>query len=118
MMAGCQTLASLKDEVNIRRPCEIPTGRALYHFGAADDKLNFLTARSSATTNHRRRAAHGHQRAGFRRGRRVCEVCEFLGVRLQVSEETLELALHGVHLFSHVEDDFDAREIDAQIARE
>jgi len=41
MMAGCQTLASLKDEVNIRRPCDFPTGRALYHFGAADDKLNF-----------------------------------------------------------------------------
>src|ERR1051325_6218072 len=37
-------------------------------------------------------------------------------VALQIFEKALELALHRVHLLAHVEDDFDARKIDAEIA--
>src|SRR5205085_11132688 len=66
--------------------------------------------RGSATSSERGGARDGHERALFRFGH-VGELCKLVGVLLQVSEETLELALQRVHLLAHVQDDLDAREI-------
>src|ERR1700683_4831305 len=54
---------------------------------------------------------HGNQRApGFDRGL-AGAVSEFL---IERGDERLDLILHGRHLLAHVENDFDAGEIDAQ----
>ena len=37
---------------------------------------------------------------------------------IQGVDELLDLQLHGFHLLAHVEDDLDAREVDAEIARQ
>lgn len=59
-----------------------------------------------------------HKRARRNFCGRFRKTSEFVGVCLQVIEKALELQLHRVHFFPHVEDDFDAREIDAEIARQ
>jgi hypothetical protein len=59
----------------------------------------------------------GDERTGFRRGC-LSEMREFFGVILQVIEEALKLALHGVHLFAHVENDLNAGEIYPEITRQ
>ena len=39
-------------------------------------------------------------------------------MRLEILEETFKLLLHRIHLFAHVENDFHAGEIYAQVARQ
>ena len=41
---------------------------------------------------------------------------KFFGVGLQVIEEALEFMLHSIHLFTHVQDDLNTREIHPEIA--
>src|SRR5687767_4818643 len=37
-------------------------------------------------------------------------------MRFQILEESLELALHGIHFFAHVENDLDTCEVNAKVA--
>ena len=50
------------------------------------------------------------------RRRRFGEMRKLFGVGLQVLKETLKFPLHRVHLFAHVEDDFDPGQVHPQIA--
>jgi len=45
-------------------------------------------------------------------------VRKFLDVALQIFEKAFELVLHRIHFLAHVEDDFHAGKIDAEIARQ
>ena len=62
--------------------------------------------RSSASERHERVTRF---RYGIKTG-------ELIGMRLQILEEPLKLPLHRVHLFPHVENDLDAREIHSKVA--
>lgn len=84
----------------------------------AGRQQEFLAARGRRAAAHDRGDARdGDERALFG-SRHLRELRELRGVLLQVLEETLELALHGVHLLAHVEDDLHAREVHAEVARE
>src|SRR4029079_1502800 len=63
-------------------------------------------------------ARHGDERVGGAFGGRVDEVCQLISVRLQILKEAFELGLHRVHLLAHVENDLDAGEVYAEVARE
>src|SRR5260370_32654238 len=46
------------------------------------------------------------------------EVRKLFGVALQIFKKALELALHRVHLFAHVQNDFNAGQVDDEVARQ
>src|SRR5947207_13609809 len=86
------------------------------------DMTSFLAVLSSTRCtafdrNRETDPVYRDQRAGFRWWR-FGEVRKLFGVRLQILEEAFEFALHGVHFLTHVEDDFHAGEINAEVSGE
>ena len=43
---------------------------------------------------------------------------KLVGVILQIFEKAFKLALHRIHLFAHIEDDLDTRQIYPEVARQ
>src|SRR5712692_1328069 len=82
-----------------------------------DRSAGFAAGSAALCGNRAIDAADWDQRAGFGR-RGFGEVGKFFGVGLQVLEETFELALHRVHLFAHVQNNFDAGEVHTKVARQ
>src|SRR5215471_2407725 len=85
--------------------------RSVMHWELQERGVKLMNSLASLATSHATLcgddsgdATDWNQGAGF--GWRFGEVRKFFGVSLQIFKEALELVLHRVHLFAHVQNDF------------